>query len=356
MESLRELDLEGTVITNLPPSIVHLNRLYRLDVIDCKMLENLPSNIGEIKSLQYLYLNETAIKDLPPSIEQLEGLVQLALSDCKILGSLPSNIGRMKSLRELLLNGTAIKDLPPSVEQLKCLDKLDLTNCKMLGSLPSDIGGMTSLNELFLNGTVIKDLPPSVEQLKGLYKLDLTDCKMLGSLPSNIGEMKSLKELCLGGSGIKKLPSSISLADLGELDWSNCNLDEESILNLPQSSQDLNLSGNNFVSLPASFTQLTRLYSLRLDDCLSLQTLELLPSSIHSVFAKDCVSLERYSIPNGAYIFELNFVETHKLVENHGNKKPNVYYSENPLQEIGGSILLPGNEIPSGFCRIKYES
>ncbi|XP_059660257.1 disease resistance protein RUN1-like [Cornus florida] len=371
-ESLLEVEFDNMKV---------MDKLKLIDLSYCENLKRTP-NLSLLPCLEKLKLHYCkSLVEVHPSIEFHERLVSLDFYHCENLKSLATRMnvkslnllclhscykletfpeiqGEMECLTQLQLIGTAIKELPPSVvEHLKGLKDIFLTNCKTIERLPINIGVMKNLRLLSLEGSGIKDLPPSIEHLKSLENLDLGDCKMVGSLPSNIGEMKSLEFLKLGRTGIKELPPSIvQLTNLKHLLWFDCGLDEESILNLPHSLQRLDLSSNNFASLPASFAQLTQLESLDLDDCLSLQTLESLPSSIREVNAERCVSLEWYSVPKsegGRRDYrEFIFTDSHKLFGNHENKKLNIY-SESVLQEIGETfIVLPGSEIPNWFSHI----
>ena len=90
------------------------------------------------------------------------------------------------------------------------------------------------------------------------------------------------------------LPSLSGLQSLTYLHLSDCDL-----LSIPNdfgclsSLAHLNLSGNNFVSLPESISQLSKLRTLLLEGCRRLQSLESVPSTVASVIANNCTSLER---------------------------------------------------------------
>ncbi|XP_059663590.1 disease resistance-like protein CSA1 [Cornus florida] len=217
---------------------------------------------------------------------------------------------------------------------------------------------MICLELVRFTGTAIKELPPSVGHLEGL---------------------DNLRILWLSDSVIKKLPSSIAQLSILELRWCYCNLDEESIVNLPHSLWILDLRGNDFVSLRSSFSQLTDLYQLVLADYARLHTLESLPSSIGCLDLRGCSSLQTLTVPEfttqvlaqGCASLEgysigcnFNLTECHTIVENHGNgngnKKPNIYYSQGEdfmaERRYVGVSFFPGCEIPSWFSHIKYES
>ncbi|KAB2596466.1 TMV resistance protein N-like [Pyrus ussuriensis x Pyrus communis] len=379
------------------PSCIHMKCLKTFNLYGCSNLEMFPSISEGIEGLEELDLSGSRIKELPPSINNLTGLSHLNLSNCKELKRLPSSI-RMKSLKtfsffgcsslemfpeileviegleELDLSGSRIKELTLSINNLIGLSHLNLSNCKELKILPSKIrmrslktfnlSGCSSLEmfpeiseviegleELDLSGSRIKELPPSINNLTGLSHLNLSNCKELKILPSKI-RMRSLKtfnlsgcsnlimfpeiseviegleELDLSGSRIKELPRSINnLTGLSHLNLSNCkelkilpgkirmrslktfNLSSCSSLEMfpeisegMQELEELNLSGSKIKELPLSINNLTGLSHFNLKDCKELKSL---PSCIHMKCLKTfnlygCSSLEMFpSISEG---------------------------------------------------------
>lgn len=85
------------------------------------------------------------------------------------------------------------------------------------------------------------------------------------------------------------------LSSLKNLNLSDCNLIEGALLNglaSLYSLEILNLSGNEFVQLPQSFSQLSKLKHLDGSNCGRLQLMpKELPSSLQHVSAQDCASL-----------------------------------------------------------------
>ncbi|KAL0009632.1 hypothetical protein SO802_011134 [Lithocarpus litseifolius] len=160
-------------------------------------------------------------------------------------------VANPKFLQELSLDRTAIVDL--------------------IKNLPENLWIIKGLEILDLSKADIEELPSSIERLIDLTSLTLRYCENLVSLPNIICNLKLLKSLDLFGClKFRNLPKNIG------------NVKEH-----------LNLSGNDFVSLPESMSQLSNLRRLHLEGCKLLWSLENVPSTIDSVIANNCTSLMR---------------------------------------------------------------
>lgn len=303
--NLRRLILEGcTNLVEIHQSIGELKRLIFLNLKDCRSLGHLPddlrteslevlilsgcSNIKKIpvfwspmEHLSELFLDKTAIEELPTSIECLTGLTSLNLRDCRNLDGLTSNICKLRSLKSLNLSG-----------------------CSKLGKLPQNLGKIDCLEELDACGTAISALPSSISRLENLKVLSLCGCKWM--------PRKRTRSLGL------LLPNTDSgLRCLTLLNLSDCNLQEEKILeNLGclSSLVSLNLSKNNFVTLPKSIRQLSKLQNLNLGSCKSLQKLPDLSEKLNfSVGGEGSYSQERLSSC-------FSFINCSKVVDTQGCK------------------------------------
>ncbi|XP_034676381.1 disease resistance protein RPV1-like [Vitis riparia] len=296
MECLKELDLSGTHIQELPSSIEYVIHLTSLRLRDCKKLRSLTSSICRLKSLEELDLygcsnletfpeimedmeclkkldlSGTCIKEIPSSVEYISHLTFLRLAECKNLTSLPSSICRLKYLKDLNLFGCSnFKAFPEIMEDMKCLKMIDLS------------------------GTGIKGLPSSIECLNHLTSLRLVRCKNLRSLPNNICRLKSLKELHLYGcSNLEAFPEI---------------MENMECLNM------LDLSGTGIKELPSSIRYLNHLNSLRLVECENFRSL---PGNVYRLkYLKDldlygCSNLETFPeiMENMEFLKELDFSET----------------------------------------------
>ena len=139
---------------------------------------------------------------------------------------------------------------------------------------------LTPLEILTLSGCRIQ--PPKPSHLLGLSQIWFFDPPNPEPEPINL-----------------LLPKSFSvLSSLKSLDISDCNLSGEAFLDdlsCLSSLRSLNLSRNNFIRLPDSISQLSKLKLLCMDSCSKLRSFPYLPLGTRHVMARGCTSLENYS-------------------------------------------------------------
>ncbi|XP_010494614.1 PREDICTED: disease resistance protein LAZ5-like [Camelina sativa] len=154
---LQRLNLEGCIILDkLPEEMKNMKSLVFLNLRGCVMLSSLPKNLDLIslktlilsdcskfkrfelisKNLEFLHLDGTAIESLPPTIKNFQKLELLNLKNCKMLDSLPDCLDKLKALEELILSG-----------------------CSGLRGFPEITEGMENLQILLLDGTAITEVP-----------------------------------------------------------------------------------------------------------------------------------------------------------------------------------------------------
>ena len=182
---------------------------------------------------------------------KMESLMYLNLNGCSKITKIPKFKGTMKSLSDLILGDTGIKELPPSsIECLTVLKILDLKDCKNLECLPSNM-----------------------DSLRSLKILNLTGCSKLANLPENLWKIKCLEKLELS-----EMPQ-IEEIELNGIGWLS-------------SLKYLSLSSNNFVTLPAIISQLSKLEALDLSHCKKLRSVSELPSTVRYINFERCCSIE----------------------------------------------------------------
>jgi len=282
--NLENLILEGcTSLSEVHPSLARHKKLQYVNLMDCESIRILPSNlemeslkvctlngcsklekfpdiVGNMNKLMVLHLDETGIKKLSSSICHLIGLEVLSMNNCKNLESIPSSIGCLKSLK-----------------------KLDLSGCSELKKIPKNLGKVESLEEIDVSGTSIRQPPASIFLLKSLKVLSLDGCKRIAVNPTD-----------------HRLPSLSGLCSLEVLDLCACNLREGALpedIGCLSSLKSLDLSQNNFVSLPESINQLSGLEMLILEDCRMLESLPEVPSKVQTLNLNGCICLKEIPDP-----------------------------------------------------------
>ncbi|XP_024162312.1 TMV resistance protein N-like [Rosa chinensis] len=362
LESLEELHVNGTAIRELPSSIGMLERLPLLKMKDCRDLVSLPISVSGLKSLKVVNISGcskldtlpeelghieclvevdvsgTSIQELPCSIGMLEGLVSMSLRDCKHLVCLPSSVGGLKSLKDLNLSG-----------------------CSKLDKLPDELGHVACLEKLDVSGSGIRELPSSIGLLKNLKHLSLARCK--AQAPKSWNMMFNPFQLLRKRSHIPaglSLPCLSGLHSLTELDLSDCNLSEEAMpsdFGCLSSLRELNLSRNQFIRLPESIGQLSRLEVLELNLCGKLQTLpEFLQENNVWVEASNCISLDTLANQREHCnsVLEGYFVNCFKMVENESCQRIAISLLTRFLKFQHSihdrfDFIAPGNEIPEWY-------
>jgi len=91
---------QGLTARSCPGPILEMNLYFN------QLTGSIPSEIGNLNSLQYLYLDENQLAgSIPSEIGNLNSLEDLLLYGNQLTGSIPSEIGNLNSLTDLDLGG-----------------------------------------------------------------------------------------------------------------------------------------------------------------------------------------------------------------------------------------------------------
>ncbi|KAK8329860.1 hypothetical protein V6Z12_A11G354100 [Gossypium hirsutum] len=320
--NLEILILEGcTKLVHVHPSIGVLKSLKLLNLRDCKSLRTLPTRIG-MESLETLILSGCSSLLRFPEIDgKMKRLKTLDLSSCYKIEYFPVNLQQVEFLEELDLSETSITEPPSFIFQLKNLNSLSFNGCK--GPSSKLRPNLSSLFKVIQGRrtTPMAPMLPLLSGLSSLRRLNLRDCNLCeGDIPRDISGLSSLKHLDLSGNNFISIPASLTgLSKLGFLELSNCNMctlgeaDIQSYISGLSSLVHLGLSDNNFISIPASLTRLSKLQFLGLSNCKMLKSLPELPTRVADVCINGCSSLEVCNLVDSA---DFRAINCFKLAEN----------------------------------------
>ncbi len=205
---------------SLEQALVAPEKATTLSILCCVDLSKDGKEVGETKY-------DPAIKHLPSQLGTLINLVELDISCLENLEDLPSEIGNLKKLEKLIIdNGNACQmniSLPESIGNLSNLKVLTLSGAidpreigskepippSKVKSLPGTIGKLQNLEELDLSRNGIKSIPSQIASLQKLKRLAL-DYNNIHELPAFVGNFKNLQELSVCSNGGIKLPKSLA--------------------------------------------------------------------------------------------------------------------------------------------------
>ncbi|TYJ12181.1 hypothetical protein E1A91_A11G332000v1 [Gossypium mustelinum] len=387
---LRLLDWKGCPLRSLPSSFQPDNLVALL----------LPySHIQQLWKGNRVRINSsypccTKLVDVHPSIGVLKSLKLLNLRDCKSLRTLPTKIG-MESLETLILSGCRNLVRFPDIDgKMECLKTLDLSGCYRVENLSENLQQAKFLEKLDLSETAITEPPSFIFQFKNLKVLSFNGCKRSSKLQQNLPSLFNLiRRGRTNSMAPTMLPLSSGLSSLRELNLRNCNLCEGDIpcdISGLFSLICLVLSGNNFISIPASLTRLSKRLFLVLSnfnicslgerdfprDISGLSSLKylglgtsfyyILPTSIKSVSIDGCSSLEVVESPSKVCNFvgcdNIRAINCFKLAEKINaltmlKEHIKAFVDSRKWSATGiFEIIKLGSEIPEWFSQQKTDS
>ncbi|KAK9903648.1 hypothetical protein M0R45_001070 [Rubus argutus] len=185
--NLEMLNLSGTAIEEISPSIWSHEKLHTVDLLCCRDLKNLPSSSSNTTKLENLTLRGcSSLESIPDSIYDLNRLEILDLYGCEKLKRLP----------------------PLPVGRLRCLTYLDLSWCEVLESIPDNLLSLSTVELIDLSETMIESIPSNIVNASRLRDLFLRNCKKLKVIPELPWQLENLN--ARGCTSLKSVASSRS--------------------------------------------------------------------------------------------------------------------------------------------------
>ncbi|GAY66422.1 hypothetical protein CUMW_248620, partial [Citrus unshiu] len=318
--NISSLNLTGTI----PSQLGNLSSLQSLNLSCNRLSGSIPSAIFTIYTLKYVSFRENQLSGAFSSfIFNKSSLQHLDFSHNTLSGEIPANICSslpfldFLSLQENMFHG----GIPSTLSNCTYLQKLGLVYNNFSGAIPKEIGNLTKLKILYLGGGIpqelgnlaklemlqlfqnnlIGEIPLEIGNLQNLEELELAQNKLIGIVPVAIFNVSTLKILqlqinCLSGS-LSSI-TDVQLPNLEKLDlWGNnfSGTIPRFIFNASKLSI-LNLGGNSFSGfIPNTFGNLRNLKYLYLENnYLTSSTLEL--SFLSSL--SNCKSLTHIDLSN----------------------------------------------------------
>nr|XP_034928415.1 LOW QUALITY PROTEIN: disease resistance protein RPV1-like [Populus alba] len=316
--------------------------------LDVTRSEDKSLSTGSFTKMKFLKLLQINGVDLTGSFERLSKvLTWICWLECP-LRFLPSDISldyvvvidmKYSNIRELwkekkILNTLKIIDLSYSKNLIKTpnlhsssLEKLLLEGCSSLVEVHQSIGHSKSLVCLNISGcSELKELPECMSDIEFFTEL-LADGINNEQFLSSIGHLKCVRKLSLRGHCNRNLPyrpspnsswiSAFLLAPtstiwrvLGKLKLVNYGLSERATNSVDfgglSSLEELDLSRNNFFSLPSGIGILFMLRLLRVKHCSNLVSIPELPSNLEHLDTEGCESM-RTALCYGGYGYQILF-------------------------------------------------
>ena len=169
-------------------------------------ITKIPADIKNLKRLVKIDLSHNLLEEIPSEFGQLRSLKELRLSYC-YLQKTPRPIFWLKKLTKLILDHNGLKGISTNIEKLANLSSIDLSNNQIL-TIPSELFNLKKLTNLNLSHNNITDLSSGVTKLKNLKILNISN-NNLENLPPEIVNM-DLKYLNIEGNPLKSPPLEIA--------------------------------------------------------------------------------------------------------------------------------------------------
>nr|XP_011464039.1 PREDICTED: uncharacterized protein LOC101301302 isoform X2 [Fragaria vesca subsp. vesca] len=171
-------------------------------------------NFKHLRSLHMLSCRGSSLKQVPRDLcFTLTFLKTLNLSGT-LISELPSSIGNVKSLRYIDASHTPIARLPESIDSLYNLQTIKLRGCSNFVQLPKGMKKLTNLRHIDLD--IIRQLDSLPAHLGNLSTLQTLSAFLVGRDDGcHVGELKNLNDL-KGALNISRLENVVSKKEAEE--------------------------------------------------------------------------------------------------------------------------------------------
>ncbi|XP_068322709.1 uncharacterized protein [Pyrus communis] len=216
LKNLKIINLSYSHDLTESPDLSKVPNLEKLILVNCRKLSQIHPSIGHLERLSLVNLEGCkTLQYFPRDFYKSRSVETLILKGCSCFKMLDDSLGGMVSLTTLQACHTMVRQVPSSIVGLKNLTFLGLRNCRLTDdAIPKDLGSLFSLEILELDGNLFYILP-SLSGLSKLKMLRLSSCKDLREipdLPTNLEILRANHCISLG-----KMPNFSEMSGMVEL-------------------------------------------------------------------------------------------------------------------------------------------
>ncbi|XP_030930499.1 TMV resistance protein N-like [Quercus lobata] len=190
LDKLRIWKLQGCGKLQILPNNLRLKSLEEFLLMDCLRLEKFPNIHPKMKCLRDLNLRGSGIRELPSSIKCLTTLRFLDVKDCENLRYLPDDIYKLQLLIGLSIPTAKLRQTCDYLDSFSSYGFLVLDTVSFRGNksiIELDFlmkpEYFPVLKSLDLYATNIVSIPESLSRFTTLQSLDMAKCKQLQEIP-----------------------------------------------------------------------------------------------------------------------------------------------------------------------------
>ncbi|KAH9734391.1 protein kinase domain-containing protein [Citrus sinensis] len=202
LSSLQSLDLSFNQLSgSIPSAIFGTYTLKYVNFRENQLSGAFPSLIFNKSSLQLLdFAHNTLSDEIPANIcSNLPFLEILSLSQNMFHGGIPSTLSNCTYLQKLSLPYNDFSGaIPKEIGNLNKLKRLYLGRNRLQGEIPQEFGNLAELEQMSLSENKLQgEIPQELVNLTELEKLSLSNNFLTGEIPHEIGNLRNLELLVL---------------------------------------------------------------------------------------------------------------------------------------------------------------
>lgn len=171
--------------------------------------DELPDEIELFQEITDLYIGNTSrLRTLNLKMFNLKNLVSLELGYLPNLEEIPPEIGQLKTLKKLRIRFGRYEEIPPEIGLLTNLEELEI-NGEYANFIPPELGNLTKLKKLSIHSMGAHGVPKSFSNFTELTHLSLHGLELDLGIPEFVFQQTKLKELDISNNEIETIPARI---------------------------------------------------------------------------------------------------------------------------------------------------